>query len=257
MDVRVRLLSLAGPAALLSLAVVTSVVTSTVVASRAYLQKAAIGVKQYNSINVKGSVRQRLRSDKAAWQIRVSGEAGQLPEAYAILEAGVARVQEFLRVCEFPSDEIGLGAIDMSTYYANDEKGNATRQVSGYALSRSFFLTTADVDRVCNSAGKVTELLKDGVQVMSHAPEYYYTQIADLKIELLGKAAQDARQRADAIAAAAGARVADVRDAQMGVLQITRPLSTETSSYGMYDTSTIEKDVTAVVTLTLGLTAKE
>jgi hypothetical protein len=39
----------------------------------------------------------------------------------------------------------------------------------------------------------------------------------------------------------------------MGVLQITRPHSTDVSGEGIYDTSTIEKDVTAVVTLTLAI----
>ena len=40
---------------------------------------------------------------------------------------------------------------------------------------------------------------------------------------------------------------------RMGVLQITRPNSTDVSSYGIYDTSTIEKDVSVVVTTTFGL----
>lgn len=54
-----------------------------------------------------------------------------------------------------------------------------------------------------------------------------------------------------------GSRVelpAAVRNARMGVLQIVRPELTEVSSGGIYDTSTIEKDVTAVVSLTFGLT---
>jgi hypothetical protein len=39
----------------------------------------------------------------------------------------------------------------------------------------------------------------------------------------------------------------------MGVLQITQPNSTEVAGYGLYDTSTIDKDVTAVVTVTFGV----
>jgi len=41
----------------------------------------------------------------------------------------------------------------------------------------------------------------------------------------------------------------------VGVMQITRPESTDVSDEGIYDTSTIDKDVRAVVTLTLGLAA--
>ncbi len=44
-----------------------------------------------------------------------------------------------------------------------------------------------------------------------------------------------------------------VWDARMSPLQITRPDSTQVSGEGMYDTSTIDKDVTAVVTITFGV----
>jgi hypothetical protein len=253
MDIRVRLASLSGPALVLGLSLIGSFVTSAAVASRAYLKRAAIDARQSSSITVKGSVRERIRADQAVWQIRVTGEAPSLQDAYATLERGVTRVQEFLRSCEFRSDEISLSAIDTSTFYVTDAKGHATREVSGYALGRNFVLTTPDVDRVARSAGGVTELIKEGVQVISYAPEYYYTRLSELRIRLNGAAAADARARADAIASAAGATVTEVRDAHMGVLQITRPLSTETASYGIYDTSTIEKDVTSVVTMTFGL----
>ena len=49
----------------------------------------------------------------------------------------------------------------------------------------------------------------------------------------------------------AGCRVGEVRTARMGVLQVTQPDSTETTGGGVYDTSTIEKDVCAVVSLTI------
>ena len=69
----------------------------------------------------------------------------------------------------------------------------------------------------------------------------------------IGEASKDARVRADQIAMHTGCRVTGVRNARMGVLQITRPFSTEVSDSGMNDTSSIEKDVMSVVTLTLGV----
>jgi len=72
-------------------------------------------------------------------------------------------------------------------------------------------------------------------------------------IKLLGEASQDARKRADEIVKNAGGSVGEVRSAQMGVLQITEPNSTEVSGTGRYDTSTIEKDISAVVTVTFGV----
>lgn len=47
----------------------------------------------------------------------------------------------------------------------------------------------------------------------------------------------------------AGAKVGTLRAARQGVFQITEPDSTETSGYGVYDTSTIRKSVKAVMPL--------
>ncbi|HRI54143.1 MAG TPA: SIMPL domain-containing protein, partial [Pseudomonadota bacterium] len=71
--------------------------------------------------------------------------------------------------------------------------------------------------------------------------------------QILGEATKDARTRADEIAANSGCSIGEVRQAQMGVIQITQPDSTEVSGYGRYDTSTIDKDVSVVVSLTLGI----
>ena len=44
-----------------------------------------------------------------------------------------------------------------------------------------------------------------------------------------------------------------VRSVRTGVFQITRPHSTEVSDEGMYDTHTIAKDITAVLTITFAV----
>ncbi|MEP6847365.1 MAG: SIMPL domain-containing protein, partial [Acidobacteriota bacterium] len=47
--------------------------------------------------------------------------------------------------------------------------------------------------------------------------------------------------------------IGSVRSAKMGVLQITPADSTEVSDSGMYDTSTIDKDMTAVVNISFAV----
>ena len=59
-----------------------------------------------------------------------------------------------------------------------------------------------------------------------------------------------ARGRARAIAAAAGARIGAITNADTDIFQITAPSSTETSDSGSYDTRTIDKDITAVIGVT-------
>lgn len=246
----VRPLNLMGAALVASVALVVSLVTSVVVASRAYLGRGEQAQRQARTLDVTGSARARITADLGVWTIRAAGEAKTLEEAYRKLDPSVQALRAFLRECGFPDSAVETGAIDTSIHLERDAKGNETRKVDSYLLTRRIRVTLADVERVARAAGEVTELLKSGVQVESGAPEYVYTKIADLKIRMIGEATANARLRAERIAEGTRCRLGAVKDARAGVLQITRPWSTDTSSGGMNDTSTVEKDVTSVVQLT-------
>ncbi len=249
MEYRVHL-NLATTAAILTLGIGVSLVTSVLVASRAYASRGAEAARADQTLTAKGSTRKRIVSDRAVWTVVVRGEHAGLQEAYALLDSGAARVREFLKTQGFRDAEVGLGAIATAIHYARDAKGNETREIESYSLSRAIGVTTRDVMRVHQAAGEVTALIRDGVLVISAAPEYYYDDLPSLRVTLLGEASRDARARAEEIARNAGCRVAEVRSASMGVLQVTQPFSTDVRDYGAYDTSTIEKDVQAVVTVT-------
>jgi uncharacterized protein len=249
MEYHVRL-NLVTTAVIVVLGIAVSLITSTVVASRAYKVRGEQLTRSEETIVVKGAARKRIRSDRAVWQIRVEGDNRQLQDAFKVLDSGIQRVRAFLEQHKFAPEEIGLGAIETTVYYTHDAKGQETREVASYTLARTFFVTTPDVNRVQQAAGQVTQLIQEGVLVISQPPAYYYSDPAVLKVELMGAASKDARARAEEISRSAGCVLGQVRAAQMGVLQITQPLSTEVSGAGIYDTSTIDKDAQAVVTVT-------
>jgi len=66
---------------------------------------------------------------------------------------------------------------------------------------------------------------------------------------MLAEAAKDAKTRAERVAASTDSSIGSVRTARMGVLQITPADSNEVSDSGMNDTSSLDKDITAVVNL--------
>ncbi|MDX6516020.1 MAG: uncharacterized protein QOH73_1686, partial [Gaiellaceae bacterium] len=59
--------------------------------------------------------------------------------------------------------------------------------------------------------------------------------------------------RARVLIDATGSHLGKLRSVNVGVFQVTSPNSTDVSDYGVYDTSTLRKDVTAVVNLTFAL----
>ncbi len=231
-----------------SVALVVSLVASAFVVSRAYVARGEQPFSHARTMDVTGSAKARIRSDLALWTIRVAGEGKSLQEAYQGLDAAVAAVRGFLGERGF--GDAALGPIHTETHYRHDEKGRPTREVQAYELARAFRVSSADVERVSKAAGEVTELLKTGARVESLAPEFVYTKLGDLKVRMIGEATANGRERAETIASGSRCRIGAVKDARAGVLQITTPWSTAVSGGGINDTSTIEKDVTAVVHLT-------
>lgn len=106
-----------------------------------------------------------------------------------------------------------------------------------------------DIALVRSLSEGVSALAGKGIPVNSNPPQYFYSKLGDLKLELLSLAAQDARTRAKLLVSGGGAKLGKVLSASQGVFQITPPLSSETSDYGVYNTSSPEKLVTCVVTV--------
>lgn len=246
-------LSLARGAIIVCAAVGLSLIASTFVVSRSIDRRTRTQAKSVQDVTVKGSAKRRVTSDIGVWTIVVRGEGEKLPDAYLTIANASEEVLAYLRERGFTDAEILQGAIDTSTFYKHDANGTETREVASYSLSREFTVTSANVARIASAAAEVTELIRVGLLVESQAPAFTYSKLGDLRVQIQGEAAKDARARADEIARNAGGKIGPIRDVQAGVLQVTRPNSTDVSGYGMYDTATIEKDVTAVVTVTFGV----
>ena len=80
-------------------------------------------------------------------------------------------------------------------------------------------------------------------------PEFFVSSLEDVKRQLLTLATENGKQRAEILATNSGERLGSLVSARQGVIQITKKNSSQTSSYGIYDTETIEKVVKLVVTL--------
>lgn len=240
-----------GAVIVVSLAFATSFITSTWVASRAYLKRGEQQERGSRTLEVTGSAKKPIVSDLAQWNIRVAGEGKTVEEAFQKMSSSGDKVREFLSQRGFTAESVLAGPIRTETHYRRDEKGNETREIASYRLVRTYEIRTTEVKKVEQASGEVTEILKTGAHVESLAPEFIFTKLADLKLVMIGEATANARERAERIARESGCRVGTVKDARAGVMQITRPWSTEVTPSGANDTSSVEKDVTSVVHLSL------
>ena len=205
------------------------------------------------AINVTGSAKRRITSDLVVWSAGVSTQSPTLTEAYKQLAESTPRIKQYLLGKGIPETQMTVSAITTTQQKGHDSSGNETSEIVGYILSQNVEVRSNDVAKIGQIARETTELINQGILVESAPPRYYYTAIGDLKIEMLGEAAKDAKERAERIAQSTGNSIGAVRSAKMGVLQITAADSTDVSDYGVYDTSTIEKDMTAVVNVSFAV----
>ena len=234
-----------GRSLLSVLAIPVAIVLAAGLGSWAFVK----GKRGEQTITVTGSAKRQITSDFVVWRAGVSYQAPVLSEAYRSLSEAVPKVKGYLMSKGVPDNEITISAISSQTLHGRTSDGVETSEITGYSLRQELEVRSKDVQKIAKIAREATELINQGILLESIAPEYYYTQLGNLKIEMLGEAAKDAKTRAEKIAESTGDSIGAVKTARMGVLQITPAGSNEVSDSGMNDTSSVEKDITAVVSI--------
>ncbi len=234
----------------LGLCIAAATIVSSLILSQGFL-KIAQFTKEV--INVTGSAQKQITSDYAVWQVDVSARDADLPTAYRNLVRDMERLQRFLQSKGLANDEMWISQVFTYTLYKKDADGNDTNEIEGYRLSQTLTAKSADVKKISRLSGEATELIVEGIKVNSQAPQYFYTKLDQLKVEMLAEATKNAKQRAENMVQATGNLIGTMRSARMGVFQITPVTSTDVSDYGENDTSALEKKVMAVVSVTFSI----
>lgn len=205
------------------------------------------------ALSVTGSARKAIQSDLIVWSAHVSADDPQLAAAYDALLQSRDKTLNYLKAQGIPDGAIKVGSIQTQARHERDARGNELDKITAYSLSQDIEVTSADVARVAAAARTITDLIKEGVLLESQPPRYLYTKLADLKIAMLADATKDATSRAQQIAVNSNARLGPIIDAKMGVMQINALHSDEVSGAGVNDTSSYDKEITAIVSARFGI----
>ncbi|APS40188.1 MULTISPECIES: SIMPL domain-containing protein [Salegentibacter] len=203
-------------------------------------------------ISVTGSGSENFTSDLIVWEGSFSRMSANLEQAYNELNRDKETVRTYLIDKGINEENIVFNSVQTSEQRENQyQNGNYVGSIfQGYQLTQNVKIESNDVELVEGVAREITELLNKGVQFNSTPPRYYYTKIADLKIEMISKATEDARLRAEKIAENSGGSLGELKNANMGVFQITGQNSGEDYSWsGTYNTA--DKKKTASITMRL------
>lgn len=205
-----------------------------------------------DALVVTGSAKRPIRSDYIVWRISISSQQPTTQAAYQELKGWTNRVQSYLKQAKVPDSAVSLSALE--TFSIPEVlNGRETGKTLAYRLTQRMEIRSGEVDRYSKLSQEITELINEGIPLTSEPPEYLYNELSKLRIEMIAEATKDAKARAEAIAKSTGNRVGGVRGADTGVFQITPRNSTAVSNMGSYDTTSIEKDITGVVSVKFGI----
>ena len=205
-----------------------------------------------DSLTIIGSAKRPIRSNHAIWRSSVSTQQATLNAGYQQIKRYSDRVLSYFKSQNLADDSITVSAITTEPIF-EFINGNPTGRILAYRLFQRFEVSTKDVDLIAKVSRSSTDLINENIPYNSEPPEYLYTDLSQLRVEMIAEATKDAKARAEAITSVTGSKVGVVRKAETDAFQITARFSTEVSSGGVYNTATIDKDITAVVAITFGV----
>lgn len=208
-----------------------------------------------NTINVTGNAKMDFESDIVKWNAYFSRKSMDLRSASEQLRKDRDLIKQFLVDQGIKAEEIKFDAVNISRdfNYDYDNNGRSYQTFTGYSLSQNVSVESRDLDKVDNASREISTLISQGIELSSYPPNYYYSKLEDLKLELISQASENARQRAQNIASKAGASLGELVKADLGVFQITGQNDNEEYSYGgVFNTTSRNKTATITVKASFG-----
>lgn len=232
-----------------SIIIALAVVVSAFLFSNAFLNRNQAS----NTISVTGLGSKSFVSDLIVWSGSFGKKSFELKDAYAQLDKDRESIQKYMISKGLKPENMVFSAVGIEKEFDNayDNRGNRISSTfTGYRLRQDVQIESSEVDKVESISREVSELINLGIEFYSSDPQYYYTKLAALKIEMIAEATKDANHRATKIAKNAGASVGKLKNADMGVFQIVAQNSSEEYSWGgSFNTSSKRKTATITVKL--------
>lgn len=207
-------------------------------------------------VTVRGLNEQEIKSDLVVWQLRFKTTGDDLGATQAELDKQKKTVIDFLVKAGFENSEIQPQVIRVVDKQASEYGGDSYNS-KRYVLSTAVTLRSAKIDLAATTQQNMSELVKSGVTLSDdgycgNVPNYLFTKLNDIKIDMLAKATKNARDAANQFAQDANAKVGSIKTASQGYFSISAQDSIQEGSgngNNCGDSDSINKKVRVVTTI--------
>jgi hypothetical protein len=229
--------------------ILSIIVAGSLVLSALIVAKPWVTIRQAKPIMVKGYAEQDVTADSGSLSAEVSATGPSNADAYTRAGSSLEKVKHLVQeVLGSRTETVELNT-SVTEVMKRDENGNKTNDVDFYRTVRRIRISSADVQGLEKLGRRLFDLNAEGIHISVHGPDFFISNLDEIKLELIDRATGNGKERALLMAESSGETLGSLVSARQGVIQITKQNSTRTSSGGIYDTETIDKVVKLVVTL--------
>jgi uncharacterized protein len=188
------------------------------------LRSGIVKFKQLDRIvSVKGLAEREVKADKVTWPL-IYKELGNDPsEMYSVLETKNAKVVNFLKSAGLVDSEISVNPPVITDRQADNY--NNEIMTFRYKATSVITVTSTNVDKVRQLMRRKTELMKQGIAIVSeeygdNVISYEFTKLNSIKPAMVEEATKNARATAEKFASDSGSKLGGIRSATQGQFSI-------------------------------------
>jgi uncharacterized protein len=205
------------------------------------------------TLSVTGSAKKSIKADLAILNGSLGVQGVTQQEANQELTRQAKELESAFKERGFDPAKIERSPVSLDAVVQLNEQGNSTGIVTAWNATQRFEVRSTDVQSIKKLSLSIGDVVNNGLSFQVNSPQYLYTKLATDRIAMQEAATRDAKSRAAVIVKATGQELGQLRDASMGVIQVTAKDATEYEDTGTLDTSSIDKDITAVVRLSFAI----
>lgn len=173
-------------------------------------------------VTVKGLAEMEVKADKVTWPLVYKVLGNDMSVLYNEIKDSNRKITEFLKSKGIKDEEISINAPEIIRHAA--ERYNSSVQPYRYNVTTVITVTSKQVDLVRKLINEQSELLKQGIAIISgeyrYNVTYAYTSLNDIKPKMIEEATKNARMAAEKFAKDSESSLGSIQKAYQGQFSI-------------------------------------
>lgn len=189
------------------------------------LGKALLDMKQLErSVTVKGLSEHEYPADVVIWPIQFTEADNDLNRLYQTMEAGTAKISQFLADRGINTSEITINAPAITDKSAQQYGGGMPAEFR-YTATQTVTVYSENISVIRKAMSGLSELGKQGLVLSGDnyqaQSEYLFTRLNEIKPKMIEEATENAREVAEKFAADSNSHLGKIKQASQGQFSIS------------------------------------